>query len=74
MARELTAAEEQQLELLVDVTSVHHVLESLSVICSKKSAHIVDEWNDPALASFWSDAADVIGTLSMNYHIRDISR
>lgn len=51
------------LELLVDATSLPHIVEMLSEICSEKADHVRESYADEALASSWE--ADSKALLAM---------
>jgi hypothetical protein len=74
MNRELSEPEKQQLERLVDVTSVHDVLQALADICRLKAGHIESAWQDASLATIWCNAGDKIGIASMGAAVRHVSR
>lgn len=53
----MTALELQdQLEELVDATSLEDVIRALSVVCGLKADHIAVDWQDKATSRPWSRA------------------
>ena len=72
--RDLSLAELQQLERLVDVTNVQSVLQALSEICELKAEHIASAWSDRATAHLWLTAAGGTGVFSTEPYICRISK
>ena len=54
----LTQEQKDNLEKLVDHTSIGAVLEALSEICYLKAHHVEDNWQDAALARIWERAGN----------------
>lgn len=59
--RGLTPKEVDELEMLVDRTSIVRVLEALGDICSDKAEHVSGNYGDRALARRWDKASAVCG-------------
>jgi hypothetical protein len=72
--RDLTPAEQQQLELLVDATGVQAVLEALSTICGLKAEHIAENWQNASLARAWRSAEGRIAICSTSRDVAAVSR
>jgi hypothetical protein len=49
--------QKEQLEALLDKTSLHEVLDMLSEICSEKQEHVQTNWQDKNLAKAWGRCA-----------------
>ncbi|MGE0294710.1 MAG: hypothetical protein AB7P97_20355 [Hyphomonadaceae bacterium] len=71
--KNLTRADVDSIEAIMDRTSLFAVLESIVGICFDKSQHISENWQDKSLAREWERAgkvvdkaanADVIGRLT----------
>jgi hypothetical protein len=50
----------EQLEALIDGSSLLDVLTGLSLICSEKADHIRDNWQDTTTARTWRKASNEI--------------
>jgi hypothetical protein len=50
-----------ELEALIDATSLQHVLTGLELICYEKAEHIRSKWQDFPLARIWARAGAVCG-------------
>lgn len=61
MNRDLTPAERETLEALVDSANLGAVLMALSEIAGEKSDHIAQTWADRPLARVWAEACGVCG-------------
>lgn len=61
MSRDLTQAERDTLESLIDGAGLSPVLEALSLICDEKAEHIESSYGDKGLARQWRTACGVIG-------------
>jgi hypothetical protein len=53
-----------QLELLVDKFDLESVISALSYICSEKSVHISENWQDVKLAKQWMRRSIVIDSIT----------
>ena len=71
--RDLTPAELNQLEMLVDATSVNAVLQALSEVCGLKAEHIESNWQDTVLAHHWRVAEGAIGCAATSREVLKIS-
>lgn len=60
LGREVSAHERQQLERLIDLTSLRGVVEALHDICREKAQHIYANWQDEALGKDWDRAAVIL--------------
>lgn len=69
--RDLSPPELQQLERLVDVTSLQAVLEGLSTIAGLKAEHVREAWGDQALARAWANAEGALGIMSLNPNVSE---
>jgi hypothetical protein len=49
---------QDQLEMLLDKSSVAAILEVLSNICAEKADHIQTNWQDGGLATEWREMSD----------------
>ena len=61
--RDLTQAEIEQLERLIDKVSLQSVLMALSEICDLKSEHLAVRWGDKVMARRWATICSRIGCL-----------
>lgn len=52
------------LEHGIDRNGLVNVLKSMALICEKKSSHIMENWQDRALAGEWDRAANLIEQVS----------
>lgn len=50
----------EALELMIDKTSLTHVLDGLVEICAGKADHIATNWQDATLSGRWQWAANTI--------------
>ena len=57
-----------QLEKMVDETSLADVLESLAELCVLKAEHLESNWQDRRSASVWTKDARRIETVLANVH------
>lgn len=64
MSRDLTQAEREALEFLMDAAGVAPIMEALSEICGEKAEHIESAWQDRPLARRWNEVCGVIGCAS----------
>lgn len=53
IGRELDKQEVESLERLLDATDIREIISKLSWICSEKSTHVAENWQDIALAKEW---------------------
>ncbi len=56
----MTPAQLQQLELLVDASSLTAVLQGLAEIAALKAEHLADAWQDHLAAISWNAASSSI--------------
>lgn len=54
----------EQLESIIDRSSLNYVLGTLAQICFEKSEHITGNWQDDLLAEFWQVAGDELDKLA----------
>lgn len=47
----------EELEALIDATSLLDVLTGLELVCSEKAEHVRSNWQDKALAKLWDRAS-----------------
>lgn len=52
----------ETLEMLIDKHGLLHILTGLDCICTEKSLHIQENWQDKALAKSWDRASNAIYT------------
>jgi hypothetical protein len=52
-----------QLEGIVDRSTVKHILETLATICQEKAQHIRENWQDRELAKEWQHTAMWINSI-----------
>lgn len=57
----LNGSLEEELETLIDKHGVGHMLHVIERICSLKSDHIAENWQDNELSREWDAAATKIG-------------
>jgi hypothetical protein len=62
--RDLTQAELDTLEALIDGAGIEAVLQGLSAICGLKADHIAANWQDTALAKRWATLEGALGVAS----------
>jgi hypothetical protein len=62
--RDLTQAELDTLEALIDSAGIEAVIQGLSEICGLKSDHITCTWQDTALAKRWATMEGALGVAS----------
>jgi len=55
-----------QLEALIDHTSLYDVLKALEDICILKADHIRENWQDQATAQVWDVASRKIGRIKVD--------
>jgi hypothetical protein len=61
--RDLTPAESEALERLIDIAGVDSVLMAISEICGAKGDHIEENWQDRALARRWNTLSGAVGVI-----------
>jgi hypothetical protein len=71
MAGELGNSEVDELEAMIDRSSVYAVLEAIAQICRLKAVHLRGDWQDDRAAKVWLRGAVVIEKASENKAIRD---
>jgi hypothetical protein len=54
-----------QLEAIVDKTSLSEVLEALAQVCCEKSNHLESNWQDKATAKEWLKVYDKLDSLAV---------
>jgi hypothetical protein len=59
--RDLTNAEKDDLERLIDRVGIESVLMGISEICGEKAEHIRSMWQDHALAKRWDILSGRVG-------------
>ena len=64
MDRDLTNAEIEALEKLIDKTDTGAVLRALSKICNDKADHLATNWQDYDTAQLWDQLARDLEKLS----------
>lgn len=69
MNRDLNKNERDQIESIIDATSVKALLEALSDICGAKSEHVACNWQDATTARVWAYAAGVAGVASTDVNV-----
>jgi hypothetical protein len=45
------------LESIIDQNSLSSLLQALAEVCEEKATHVLDNWQDKALAAEWTGAA-----------------
>jgi hypothetical protein len=58
-----------ELESLVDSSSLRRVLEALAAVCYAKADHLRSNWQDYASARVWGKAAKVVEAASMKVDV-----
>lgn len=66
--RELTQAERDGVERLIDSTGLAAVLAAVRDIANEKAEHIREAWQDASLARTWDAAGSAIGTAQAKVH------
>ena len=61
--RDLSQAECDAIEAVIDGCGIDAMLMALSDICGKKAAHIAENWQDTALAKRWAVLEGAIGVI-----------
>lgn len=56
----------EELERLIDATSLLDVLTGLEMVCSEKADHIRENWQDKMLARRWDRASAICGKAARN--------
>lgn len=59
----LTNKEQRDLESLIDLRGLEHVLDCIGLICHEKSEHIEASYGDKMLAREWRDSGNQISSL-----------
>jgi hypothetical protein len=62
--RDLSPAELEGLEALIDAAGIEAVLQGLSEICGLKAEHIASNWQDTPLAKRWATLEGALGVAS----------
>ena len=57
---EMTKEETLMLELLVDAHGLTELVSKLSYICSEKSVHVAEAWQDAAQAKRWMHRSTIL--------------
>lgn len=73
MTNSISLEQKNQLEALVDQSSVQYVLEALSEICWDKGDHIRSNWQDPHLALLWERAGNSISGFAAKTNITNLT-
>jgi hypothetical protein len=63
----------EELEALIDATSLLDVLTGLELICVEKAEHVRVNWQDRALAKLWDRASIVCGKAARHADVQDVS-
>lgn len=71
--RNVTNAQQDALEALVDACGLDLILGSLANICAEKSDHVLTNWQDRKLADAWLHAMNKLDLLSIHETIRRVS-
>jgi hypothetical protein len=58
----MTKAQVEQLESLVDASTLAVVVNTLAIIAREKAAHIRENWQDQTTAQTWDQAAGLLET------------
>jgi hypothetical protein len=61
--RDLTLGEKEDLERLIDKTSLQSVLMALSEICGEKAEHVESMWQDRKMTREWATLCGAIGVI-----------
>lgn len=69
----LTAIQTQQLESLIDDSSLAEVLAALVEICDGKAEHLSTNWQDGPGADYWLRASRAIERTAARESIRNVS-
>jgi hypothetical protein len=70
--KEQIMSTKDQLELILDKSSLPVMLAALSMICYEKSEHVAANWQDESLASSWETAAAFLEGLVGNEAIANL--
>jgi len=60
---------EEALEEMIDNQGIQCILRDLSTICNRKSEHVLENWQDEALANEWFKAGDKIDQVAAKKEI-----
>ena len=60
---------EDNLEHMIDQTSVQDVLNYMADICHEKADHLRNNWQDPATAKVWSRAGRMLYSLAAKMEV-----
>ncbi len=60
----------EQLEKMIDCSSVEQVLDAIGLICSEKADHIEENWQDLALSNTWNRMAGAV--VNAHHHAKDL--
>lgn len=71
--RDLTNAEKDALESMIDSANLQSVIMGLSEICGLKSEHILTMYNDKVTAKAWATAEGVLGVTVCDKRIACLS-
>jgi hypothetical protein len=69
MTRDLTQSERNELEYIIDCTSVKAMLEAISDICGAKEEHLISNWQDEKTARVWAEACGYVGCASVELRV-----
>lgn len=63
-ARAVTETEQEELEKLMDKTSLASIVDALAAIARDKAAHLREAWQDERSARAWDRDADKLDSLA----------
>jgi hypothetical protein len=69
----INTACKNNLEILIDTSSLAQVIESLSEICWEKAEHLRSNWQDETSALAWERAGNRLSGVSANHYISAVS-
>jgi hypothetical protein len=54
---------QNEIEKLIDASTVQEIVEAISIVCGEKSSHIESAWQDTRLAKAWRHDAVVLDNI-----------
>ena len=69
----MNAERSEQLEKLIDETSLAKVLAEIGEICQAKADHVSSNWQDRNLSRAWREAGDFVDAMSSYCKVQSVS-
>jgi hypothetical protein len=73
MTKELTVAEHEAIEALIDRYNLAAVLEAVADVCEDKAQHIRENWQDEPTSRLWQYASRKVQATAVTFPIKDVS-